>query len=60
MIDSLILPRFTFGFDVFYDAKDRLERAVQQGPVYDGSIPILTYRKYHYIRRISKKFLAKE
>jgi hypothetical protein len=36
------------------------ERVVQQGPGYDGSMPILTYRKYHYIRLIPEKFLTKE
>ncbi|MDA7803301.1 DUF1573 domain-containing protein [Crocinitomix sp.] len=35
------------------------ERALEQGPIYDGSMPILYYRKYHYIRIIPEKSLNK-
>ena len=33
------------------------ERSVEQGPDYDGTIPVLQYRKYHYLRIIPEKSL---
>ena len=33
------------------------EAVVEQGPIYDGSVPIINYRKYHYLRIIPEKLL---
>lgn len=33
------------------------ESVVEQGPIYDGTVPIINYRKYHYIRIVPEKLL---
>lgn len=33
------------------------EVVVEQGPIYDGTIPIINYRKYHYLRIVPEKLL---
>ncbi len=33
------------------------EEVVEQGPVYDGSVPIINYRKYNYLRILPEKLL---
>lgn len=35
------------------------ERVLIQGPEYDGTVPVLRYKKYHYIRIIPEKMLNK-
>jgi hypothetical protein len=36
------------------------ERYLIQGPIYDGSIPILQFRKFQYIKIVPQKFLTNE
>lgn len=36
------------------------ERYLIQGPIYDGSIPILQFRKFQYIKIVPQKFLTQE
>jgi|GEM_PF-2711034 len=33
------------------------EAVVEQGPIYDGTVPIINYRKYHYLRIVPEKLL---
>jgi len=36
------------------------ERTIEQGPTYDKTVPILKYRKFHYIRIVPEKLLSSE